>query len=115
DDPEDAMGESILIALIGSVFGGLVGGGVIYRVIIAALENRLRDTFATKSDVNALGTRVNAFESVVLQNREAADKANDRVTLLEQRQAMHFERITERISEEVKAPMERMGGQIDSL
>lgn len=89
--------NEIATSAIGAVIGGLIGGGAIVGLFWNALENRLRRTFSTTKDVDALGSRVNGLETVAIQARDAADEAQDGVRELRQEQRHHHERTTERL------------------
>lgn len=101
--------------LASAVLGGLLGGGVLYRLVLGALENRLRTTFATRRELNAVGDRVNALETVVVQARDQADHANERVTLMEERAHQQWKQITERLSEVVVRPLERLTERLEKI
>lgn len=101
--------------LASAVLGGLLGGGVLYRLVLGALENRLRTTFATRAELDAAGARVNALETVVVQARDQADTANERVTLVEERSHQQWERLTERFSEVVVRPLEKLTDRLEQI
>src|SRR5688572_17596906 len=80
----DAFAERIIIAIA----GGLIGGGAIAGVFYRALKDRLRDdlskTFASIHDVNGVGSRLNALETVTIMARDNADQNSDSLIRLDE-------------------------------
>lgn len=89
----------------------LVGGGVGVTVLLLALVERLRRTFATRQDLNGFGDRLMALQSLYLQVREAADEARARTAATEAEQRHQWERI----AEQVIRPLERITDKLEGV
>lgn len=89
----------------------LAGSGFAITVLLLALVERLRRTFATRQDLNGLGDRVNALQSLYMQAREAADEARDRVSIVETEQKHQWERV----AEQVIKPLERITDKLETV
>jgi hypothetical protein len=89
----------------------LAGSGFVASVLLLALVERLRRTFATRQDLNGLGDRLNALQSLYLQVREAADEARDRTVSVQAEQKYQWERITEQVIK----PLERITEKLESV
>ena len=80
----DAFVERIIIAIA----GGLIGGGAIAGVFYRALKDRLREdlakTFASIGDLNGVGSRLNALETVTIMARDNADANSDLIIRLDE-------------------------------
>lgn len=103
----DELPKVILTAIVGGIFGG----GAVVKLAIGALKNDLRTTFATKDDVNGVGSRVNGLETVAIQARDRADDASDRISVLEERDSQRWERV----QEQVIRPLERLTESLEKL
>lgn len=79
--------DEVLPIFLAALAGGLVSGGGIAYVGYEALKSRMRrdfeNVFASVGDLNGVGTRVNAFETVLVQVRDTADANSDRLTKIE--------------------------------
>jgi hypothetical protein len=73
----------------------IAGSGFALTMAFLALVERLRRTFATRADLNGVGERFTALESLYLQVREAADEARERVGSVELAQKHQWERVAE--------------------
>jgi hypothetical protein len=89
----------------------LLGGGTAATVIMLALVEWLRRTFATRHDLNGMGDRVAALQSLYLQVRESADEARERSTAVEAEQRHQWERI----AEQVIRPLERITEKLEGV
>lgn len=87
--------ESIIGLLVAAIIGGLISGGGIaalgYRGLLQKITVDLGPTFATvaraegiEKDVNNVGTRVNALETVAIMAKDTADQNSDRIIRLEE-------------------------------
>lgn len=81
--------------------------GVISVILLAVLRDRFRTTFATRDELNGLGGKLHAFESLAIQIRERADAAH----ALAERAVDHGEHIEERMRE-MKGPMENLAAEM---
>lgn len=89
----------------------IAGSGFVVTVLLLALIERLRRTFATRHDLDGLGNRVNALQTLYLQVRESADEARDRVGSVESEQRHQWERV----AEQVIRPLERITEKLESV
>ena len=89
----------------------LVGGGTAATVLLLALVERLRRTFATRQDLNGLGDRVAALQTLYLQVREGVDDARERIATTEAEQRHQWERI----AEQVIRPLERITDKLEGV
>jgi biopolymer transport protein ExbB/TolQ len=80
-------------------------------VLLLALVERLRRTFATREELNGVGDRVNALQTLYLQVREAADDARQRIAAAEAEQRHQWERI----AEQVIRPLERITDKLEGV
>lgn len=89
----------------------LVGSGLGLTVLLLALVERLRRTFATRQDLNGFGDRLMALQTLYLQVREAADDARERIAAAESEQRHQWERI----AEQVIRPLERITDKLEGV
>lgn len=89
----------------------LVGSGIGATVLLLALVERLRRTFATRQDLNGFGERLAALQSLYIQVRESADEARERVGATEAEQRHQWERI----AEQVIRPLERITDKLENV
>jgi acyl-CoA reductase-like NAD-dependent aldehyde dehydrogenase len=89
----------------------IAGSGFVATVLLLALVERLRRTFATRQELNGLGDRMNALQSLYLQVREAADEARDRAVSAQAEQKHQWERV----AEQVIRPLERITEKLESV
>ena len=89
----------------------IAGSGFVSTLVLLALVERLRRTFATRQDLNGLGDRVNALQSLYVQTRESADEARDRVSAVEAEQRHQWERV----AEQVIKPLERITDKLETV
>ncbi|HEV2147526.1 MAG TPA: hypothetical protein VGR37_09015 [Longimicrobiaceae bacterium] len=89
----------------------IAGSGLMVSVLLLALVERLRRTFATRQDLDGFGDRLNALQSLYLQVREAADEARDRSVNVQAEQKYQWERI----AEQVIRPLERITDKLESV
>lgn len=87
----------------------LVGSGLVTTVIFLALVERLRRTFATQVDLNGLGDRVNAMQTLYIQLRESNDEFRTRLATLESEQKHQWERVAELVIR----PLERITEKLE--
>lgn len=89
----------------------LAGGGLGASILLLALVERLRRTFATRQELNGLGDRLNALQTLFVQTREAADGVRDRISGVETEQKHQWERV----AEQVIRPLERITEKLESV
>jgi hypothetical protein len=89
----------------------VLGGGFVITVLLLALVERLRRTFATKDQLNGFGHRVNELTGLYQQVREAVDDARDAVRSLEAEQRHQ----TDRLNRQVIDPLERISIKLQEL
>jgi len=89
----------------------VAGSGFVATVLMLALVERLRRVFATKQDLNGLGQKFNALETLYIQVREAADDARSGVVTIRTEQRV----LSERITEQVIRPLERLSQKVEDL
>lgn len=87
----------------------LVGSGFVVSMLFLALVERLRRTFATQTDLNGLGDRVNALQNLFAQLREATDDLRARLASVETEQKYQWERV----AEQVIKPLERITEKLE--
>jgi hypothetical protein len=92
-------------------WSALVGSGFVVGVLFLALVERLRRTFASQQELNGLGEKFSALQSLYLQVREAADEARERALSAQTEQRHQWERI----AEQVIRPLERITERLDSV
>jgi len=71
----------------------LTSGGLFVGVLFLALVERLRRTFATRHDLNGLGERFTALQTLYLQTRESVDEVRDHALQLRAQGKSQVERI----------------------
>jgi hypothetical protein len=87
--------EMLLTAALGGVMGGGSIAALSYRALKDKLTTDLRPTFAMGSDLDravsilshdldGVGSRVNALESVAIMAKDTADAATDRIIRMEE-------------------------------
>jgi hypothetical protein len=89
----------------------IAGSGFVFAVLFLALVERLRRTFATRQDLNGLGERVNALQTLYTQVRETVDENRDRVMAVETEQKHQWERV----AEQVIRPLERITEKLENV
>jgi hypothetical protein len=89
----------------------LLGGGLVGTVLLLALIERLRRTFATKVDLNGLGDRVNLLQTHNAQLQEAIDDTRERLMSVETEQKLQWERVME----QVIRPLERITEKLEGM
>lgn len=89
----------------------IVGSGFVLTVLLLALVERLRRTFATRQELNDLGDKFNALQSLCFQVRETANEARDRAKAAENEQKNQ----SERISQQVIRPLERTTHRLEAV
>lgn len=92
-------------------WSALLGGGAVASVLLLALVERLRRTFATREELNGLGDKFNALQSLYLQVRETADEARSRAIANQAEQKQQWERI----AEQVIRPLERITEKLEAV
>ncbi len=89
----------------------LAGSGVVVGVLLLALVERLRRTFATRQDLEGLRGRVDALETLYVQTRDLADDARDRLGGVVAQQRHQWERV----AEQVIKPLERITDKLETV
>lgn len=92
-------------------WSAVAGSGFVATVLMLALVERLRRVFATKHDLNGLGQKFSALETLYIQVREAADDARAGVAAIRTEQRV----LSERITEQVIRPLERLSQKVEDL
>jgi len=77
-------------------------------VLIAALELRLQRSFASRRDVDGVGAKLSALETLYIQARETADAARAEVETLRAAQLAQAERITDHVIPPLRAMTQAM-------
>jgi biopolymer transport protein ExbB/TolQ len=106
--------DEILKLLFSAAIGGLLGGGALAKMGLGALENRMRNTFATKGDLNDLGERVTGVQKVASLANEMADDALEKARTVERQQDERNGRYMETL-ERVSKSMERIAGEMQTV
>ena len=68
--------------------------GVASAIIVAVLRERFRTTFATRDELNGIGAKHHAFETLLIQTRDRADAAH----ALAERALQHGERVDREVN-----------------
>ncbi len=89
----------------------LAGGGTAATVLLLALVERLRRTFATRQELNGFGERLTGLQTLYLQLRENTDEIRERMTAAEAEQRHQWERT----AEQVIRPLERITDKLDGV
>lgn len=88
----------------------MVGISTAATVLFLAMVERLRRTFATRHEMNGLGERLTALQTLYLQVRESADDARERAVAAETEQRRQWERITEHVVRPLDRIKEKLEG-----
>lgn len=102
------MKENTVLALD---WPAIVGSGFVATVLLLALVEHLRRTFATRQDLDGLGDRVNALQSLYLQVRAATEETEERLAAVESEQRHQWERV----AEQVIKPLERITEKLEAV
>ncbi len=89
----------------------IAGSGFVVSILMLALVERLRRTFATRQEVDGLAKRLSALQSLYLQAREAANQAREQALAVGTEQRHQ----AERIAEQVIRPLGRIAEKLESL
>jgi hypothetical protein len=89
-------------------WGMVAGSGFVAAVLLAALVERLRRTFATRREVSALGRRVGEVEALQARLREAAEEARAELSELRAEQRHGWERVSERAIRPLERATEKL-------
>ena len=92
----------------------IAGSGFVVGVAFLALVERLRRTFATRQELNGMGKRFNAMETLYVQLRDAVDEARDQALEMRAEQRNQAERIG-RVVEQMTRPLERATEKLEAL
>lgn len=79
--------------LLVSAVAGIVAGAITPFVLLWALRGKLLDWFATRHDLDGIGERANALETLVVQHRERMDEQRERLDRITAKQEHQWERI----------------------
>lgn len=99
------MHADLSVALNGTV---VAVGGAAASVLVLALVERLRRTFATRQDLDALGERLRALEGACREAREAAAEVCDRLEETQREHRLHGERLVEQWLRPLERAVERL-------
>jgi hypothetical protein len=89
----------------------LAGGGLLTSVLLMALVERLRRTFATRADLNGLGERLNELQAAWVLVRETAEEARELSSRVQNDQKHQWARV----GEQVIRPLERITEKLETL
>jgi hypothetical protein len=89
----------------------LAGGGLLASVLLMALVERLRRTFATRTDLNGLGDRMNDLQAAWVLVRETAEEARELSARVQHDQQHQWARV----AEQVIRPLERITEKLETL
>lgn len=89
----------------------LLGSGFAASVLLLALVEWLRRTFATRQELNGVRESLQALQSLYLQVRETADEARSRASAAQAEQKHRWERI----AEQVIRPLERITDKLEGV
>lgn len=92
-------------------WAALVGSGFVGTVLLLALVEWLRRTFATRQELNGVSEKFQALQSLYLQVRETADEARERAAATQAEQKHQWERI----AEQGIRPLERITGKLEGV
>lgn len=87
------------------LLAGIRAAAVVLPVLLAALAWWARAHFATRRDLDGVGSRISALETVALAARDQADALRDEVRVLDERSRQHWDRTVETV-ERVSRTME---------
>lgn len=105
--------HELLSITIGSLAGGLIGGGALAALFRAAAVNHLREIFversyvfdssgakkfATAADLNGIGRKVGEQQRELASLDDRYDALDKRISLVEERQTQQWERISEQMA-----------------
>lgn len=89
----------------------LAGSGFVASVLLMALVERLRRTFATRQDLNGLGDRLNDLQQAWVHVRDTADTAHDLAERVQADQKNQWVRV----AEQVIRPLERITEKLEAV
>ena len=92
-------------------WSAVVGSGFVVAVLMLALVERLRRTFATKDELNGFGQRVNNLEHLYHEVREMLEDARNVVRGLESEQRHYSDRLNRQVIE----PLQRITVKLEEL
>lgn len=92
-------------------WSAILGSGFVASVLLLALIERLRRTFATREELNRLGDKFNALQSLYLQARENTDEVRERAAATRAEQKHQWERI----AEQAIRPLERVTEKLEAV
>lgn len=102
----------VIIILFSALVGGVVSGGGILALFYGALKDKLRETFASKvdvdtiretlrGDINGLGMRVTSAETVARAANDVAGAAHTKALEVSNSTEREFRFINEKLAEAV--------------
>ncbi len=92
-------------------WSAIAGSGIVISALTRALVEQLRQTFASRQELNSLGERLSALENHCLQMRETANENREQVHTAEREQRQQWERI----AEQVIGPLGRITERLEAL
>jgi hypothetical protein len=92
----------------GTEISVLIGGGSGVTILLLALVERLRRTFATRQEMEQVEARFRAIEALYAGVREAADDARERADAAEREQRRQWERVSEQVIRPLERSLERL-------
>lgn len=92
-------------------WSAVAGSGWVATVLLLALVERLRRTFAARPELNALREQIVAVEAQCAQARQAAEEARSRAQAGQAEQRHHWERV----NEQVLRPLERIAAKLEGV
>src|SRR5688572_6988561 len=93
--------------VLSAVVGAVLGGGSITALIVLAFREKLRATFATIVDLNALGRKVDTLEGAFHATAAIANTTTGEVRELRQEQRHQWERLIK--------PVEELAGEMKEM
>ena len=92
-------------------WSALVGSGFVAAVLLLALVERLRSTFATKDDLAAVERKLHELQQRYTEVRQAADEANATATAIQGEQKHQWELVNRQVIE----PLARITDKLEDL
>lgn len=89
----------------------VVGSGFVVSVLLLALVEWLRRTFATRQELNGVSEKFQALQTLYLQVRESADEARTQATAVQAEQKHQWQRT----AEQVIRPLERITEKLEGV
>lgn len=92
-------------------WSAVAGSGWLATVLLLALVERLRRTFAARPELDALREKLELVEAQCAAARQAAEEARSRAQAGQAEQRHHWERV----NEQVLRPLERIAAKLEGV